>query len=46
MQVAIELQEDHAEDLRAKWNDLPRRILERLAMEGYRSGTLRSRKWK
>ena len=40
MQVAIELPEDIAEDLRAKWKDLPRHALEAIALEGYRSGAL------
>lgn len=40
MQVAIELPEDIAEDLRAKWKDLPRHALEAVALEGYRSGAL------
>jgi len=40
MQFAIELPEDIAEDLRAKWKDLPRHALEAIALEGYRSGAL------
>src|SRR5262249_26979462 len=40
MQVAIELPEDIAEELRAKWKDLPRHALEAVALEGYRSGAL------
>lgn len=40
MQVAIELPEDIARGLQAKWKDLPRRTLEALALEGYRSGDL------
>lgn len=40
MQVAIELPEDIAQDLRAKWQDLPRHTLEALALEGYRTGAL------
>lgn len=40
MQVAIELPEDIARELRAKWQDLPRHTLEALAVEGYRSGAL------
>ncbi|MGH9469684.1 MAG: UPF0175 family protein [Terriglobia bacterium] len=40
MQVAIELPEDIAEGLRAKWKDLPRHTLEAVALEGYRSGAL------
>ena len=38
MQVAIELPEDIAEDLRAKWKDLPRHALEATALEGDRLG--------
>jgi len=40
MQVAIELPEDIAAGLRAKWQDLPRHTLEAVALEGYRSGAL------
>jgi uncharacterized protein UPF0175 len=40
MQVAIQLPEDIAEDLLAKWKDLPRHALEAIALEGYRSGAL------
>ena len=40
MRVAIELPEDVAQDLRAKWQDLPRHTLEAVAIEGYRSGAL------
>ena len=40
MQLAIELPEDIAEDLRAKWKDMPRHALEAIALEGYRSGAL------
>jgi hypothetical protein len=40
MQVAIELPEDIGQELRAKWQDLPRHALEALALEGYRSGAL------
>jgi hypothetical protein len=40
MQVAIELPEDIAKGLQAKWKDLPRQTLEALALEGYRSGVL------
>jgi hypothetical protein len=40
MHVAIELPEDIADSLRAKWKDLPRHTLEALALEGYRSGDL------
>jgi Uncharacterised protein family (UPF0175) len=40
MQLAIELPEDIAEELRAKWNDLPRHALGAIALEGYRSAEL------
>jgi hypothetical protein len=40
MQIGIELPEDIAEDLQAEWKDLPRRALEAIALEGYRSGAL------
>ncbi len=40
MKVAIELPEDIAKELRAKWKDLPRNVLETLALEGYRCGVL------
>jgi hypothetical protein len=40
MQVAIELPEDIGEELRAKWQDFPRQVLESVALEGYRSGAL------
>jgi hypothetical protein len=40
MQVAIELPEDIAAGLHARWGDLPRRALEAIALEGYRSGAL------
>ena len=40
MQVAIGLPEDIAEDLRARWKDLPRHALEAIALEGYRCGAL------
>jgi hypothetical protein len=40
MQVAIELPDDIAEGLRARWKDLPRQALEAIALEGYRSGAL------
>ena len=40
MKLAINLPEDIAEGLRARWKDLPRRALEALAAEDYRSGAL------
>jgi predicted HTH domain antitoxin len=40
MNVAIELPEDIARQLRSCWGDMPRRALEAIALEGYRSGAL------
>lgn len=40
MKVAIELPEDIAKELRARWEDVPRHVLESVALEGYRSGVL------
>jgi len=40
MQLAIEVPEDIAAELRAKWKDLSRHALEAIALEGYRSGEL------
>ena len=40
MQFSIELPEDVAAGLQAKWKNLPRHTLEALALEGYRSGAL------
>ncbi len=40
MKMAIELPEDIAKELEAKWEDLPRRVLESIALEGYCSGVL------
>ncbi|MEK7409246.1 MAG: UPF0175 family protein [Acidobacteriota bacterium] len=40
MNVAIELPEDIAKQLEAAWHDMPRRALEAIAVEGYRSGAL------
>ena len=40
MQIALELPEDIARGLEAKWKDLPRAALESLALEGYRSHAL------
>ncbi len=40
MSVTIELPEEIEQQLEAQWGDLPRRALEALAIEGYRSGTL------
>lgn len=40
MSVTIELPEEIERQLEAEWKDLPRRALEALAVEGYRSGAL------
>jgi hypothetical protein len=40
MNVAIELPEDIARLLQASWKDRPRRALEAIALEGYRTQAL------
>lgn len=40
MPVTIELPEEIERQLEAEWKDLPRRALEALAVEGYRTGAL------
>jgi hypothetical protein len=40
MEITLNLPEDIAHGLEAKWKDLPRAALESLALEGYRSGAL------
>jgi hypothetical protein len=40
MHVAIELPDDIACQLEKVWQDVPRRALEAIAVEGYRSGAL------
>lgn len=40
MSVSIELPEDISLALQAGWGDVPRRTLEAMAAEGYRSGAL------
>lgn len=40
MQVTIEIPDVIAADLRENWGDLPRRVLEALAAEGFRKGKL------
>ena len=40
MSVTIDLPEEIAQQLQAQWGDLSRRILEALAIEGYRSAVL------
>jgi predicted HTH domain antitoxin len=38
--VAVELPDDIAQQLEIAWHDMPRRVLEAVAVEGYRSGAL------
>lgn len=40
VQITLTLPQDIAEDLVSKWADLPRAVLESLALEGYRAGAL------
>lgn len=40
MEITFNLPQDIADDLAAKWADLPRAALESLALEGYRTGAL------
>ena len=40
MRITLDLPEDIAEGLGARWADLSRAALESLALEGYRSGAL------
>ena len=40
MNVAVELPDDIAHQLETAWQDMPRRVLEAVAVEGYRSGAL------
>jgi hypothetical protein len=40
MQITLELPEDIVQELKSKWNDLPRAALESLALEAYRTHTL------
>ena len=40
MNVAVELPDDIARQLETVWHDVPRRVLEAIAVEGYRSGAL------
>lgn len=40
MNLAIELPEDIAQQLTQQWDDLPRRIVEAIALEAYRSDAL------
>lgn len=40
MRITLELPEDIAARLGAQWTDLPRAVLESLAIEAYRSGVL------
>jgi hypothetical protein len=40
MEILVQLPEDVAKHLAARWQNLPRAALESLALEGYRSGAL------
>jgi hypothetical protein len=40
MQITLELPEDIMQELRSKWEDLPRAALESLALEAYRAHAL------
>jgi len=40
MNIAVELPDDIARQLETAWRDLPRRMVEAVAVEGYRSGAL------
>jgi len=40
LNVAVELPEDIVRRLESAWHDVPRRALEAVAVEGYRSGAL------
>lgn len=40
MQVTVEIPEDIARQLNTKWENLPRGVLESLALEAYRAGAL------
>jgi predicted HTH domain antitoxin len=40
MHVAIDLPEEIARQLTAAWGDMPRKTLEAVAVEGYRTGVL------
>lgn len=40
MNVAFELPDDIAQQMEMKWPDVPRGVIEAIAVEGYRSGAL------
>lgn len=40
MNVAIDLPDDIVQQLEMKWSDVPRGVMEAIAVEGYRSGAL------
>ncbi|GAC1400398.1 MAG: hypothetical protein NVSMB56_15480 [Pyrinomonadaceae bacterium] len=40
MSVIIEMPEEIEQQLKTEWDNLPRRALEALALEGYRSGAI------
>jgi hypothetical protein len=43
MQYTIELPDKPAEDLQARWTDVPRHLLERLGLEAYRDDIVTTR---
>lgn len=43
MHVAIEIPENVSAPLRSQWKDVPRRVLEAVAAEAYRTGALTAR---
>jgi hypothetical protein len=40
MEVTINLPQDISESLQGQWGDVPRQVLEAVAVEGYRTGAL------
>ena len=42
MQITIDLPEEIGQQLTKKWENLPQKVLESLAIEGYREGVLTS----
>lgn len=40
MKVAVELPDDIVQQLETAWHDMPHRVLEAVAVEGYHSGAL------
>ncbi|MGA1870916.1 MAG: UPF0175 family protein [bacterium] len=40
MHISIPIPEDVVHQIESKWNDIPRRILDALAIDAYRSGVI------